>query len=337
MMPLERLQSYVRGHLWRDTAHPVEIAMPTAPPCIGLALGGGGGKGGAHLGVLAVLEELGLPIDMIAGTSAGGAVGVLYAAGFSLAEIEEIFRSTALRRIATPDPTRTALLGARKREQLLQNLLGERTFADLRFPCAVVATDLVSGRVVVINEGPLVPALLATTALPGIFPPVVRGTELLVDGGILNNLPVDVAEMLGAQRVIAVELNNSDDFELPLSVPTNPVARLTLAPRQFAIASRSLSLMMNHMTALRLERHPPVLLLRPDVNHIATLDMTHPDEGRRIGEIAAREATATLLALRDWRLAPLPPAPVAPSKRPSFPWYFGERRQSAQQHEQMNG
>ena len=290
-----------------------------APRRLGLALGGGGGKGGAHLGVLAVLEELDVPIDVIAGTSVGAAVGVLYAAGFPLDQLERIFHAFALRRIATRDPTRMGLLGARKREALLRELLGDRTFADLRIPCAVTATDLVSGRVVVITEGPLVPAIMASTAIPGIFPPVVRGAELLVDGGVLNNVPVDVAEALGAQRVIAVQLADAPPrFELLAPTPDTPLARLMLAPRQFAIANRALALLMAHATELRLAQHPNTLRLRPDVSHIATLDMTRPAEGYRAGAAAARAAAADLLALRAWRLGGTHPA-GAPHPHPGTP------------------
>lgn len=309
MFSLDAVWDTLRSRTRRDQT----ARTSAAPPRLGLVLGGGGGKGGAHLGVLTVLEELGLPIDLIVGTSAGAAVGVLYAAGFSLDAIEQFSRETALRRIATPDPTRTALIGARKREALLTGVLGDRTFADLRIPCIVIATDLASGRLVAIDEGPLVPALLATTALPGIFPPVVRGDDVLADGGILNNLPVDVAEQRGIDRVIAVELaDRQAGFELPVVIPPNPLARLTLAPRQFAIASRALALMIDQATAFRLAQYPPALLLRPEVSHIATLDMSHPDEGRRAGETAARTVLAELETLRDWRTAPPPPVAAPP-------------------------
>ena len=276
-------------------------AQPDAPRRLGLVLGGGGGKGGAHLGVLAVLEELGVPIDIIVGTSVG-ALGVMYAAGVSLADLERFFRQTELRRIAAADPLRAGLIGPRKREALTVELLGERTFADLPIACAVIAADLVSGREVVLDQGPLVPALLATTAIPGVFPPVVRDDELLVDGGLLNNLPVDVARRMGAQRIIAVQLSE----DLPgFALPTDPAAavtRLTHWPRHLAVLRRSLDVLMAQAD-LRPLQHAPALLLRPDVRHIATLDMTHPEEGRRAGEDTARAAAAELLALREWRLS----------------------------------
>ncbi|GAB4432798.1 MAG: patatin-like phospholipase family protein [Chloroflexi bacterium OHK40] len=298
-------------------------APPPAPPpprLLGLALGGGGGKGAAHVGVLQVLEELDVPIDVIAGTSAGGAVAVMYAAGIDFATMREVFRTMSLRRIALPDPTRTGLIGQRRREEILRALFGTRTFADLRIPCAVTATDLVSGKLVVIREGPLVDAVLATTAVPCILPPLVRGNELLADGGILNNLPVDVAQSLGAQRVVAVELNDAvASFSLLSPPATNPLARLMVAPQQLAVANRALSLLINHATALHLQANPPDLLLSPPVVDIPTLDLSNPEKGQQVGMETARAATDALLALRSWRQEPEPPPAPAPAPEPARP------------------
>lgn len=304
------------------------LQPPTAPPeerRLGLALSGGGGKGAAHIGVLQVMQELEIPIDLIVGTSAGGAVAVLYAAGFDLPAIQEVFRQSALRRIATPDPTGTGIIGQRRREELLRRLLGDRTFADLRIPCAVVATDLVSGELVVLREGPVAPALLATTALPALFPPVPYGDMLLADGGILNNLPVDVAYEMGAQRVIAVDLRDANaDFSLRPEENDNLFARLMFAPKQFAVAQRALSLLMAEATELRLQQYPPDLLIQPDVSSIATLDLTTPEKGFAIGVEAARELAGELTDLRLWRKGTqlaAQPRPARPPRQPTLPAY----------------
>lgn len=304
------------------------LQPPAAPPeerRLGLALSGGGGKGAAHIGVLQVMQELEIPIDLIVGTSAGGAVAVLYAAGFDLPAIQEVFRQSALRRIATPDPTGTGIIGQRRREELLRRLLGDRTFADLRIPCAVVATDLVSGELVVLREGPVAPALLATTALPALFPPVPYGDMLLADGGILNNLPVDVAYEMGAQRVIAVDLRDANaDFSLRPEENDNLFARLMFAPKQFAVAQRALSLLMAEATELRLQQYPPDLLIQPDVSSIATLDLTTPEKGFAIGVEAARELAGELTDLRLWRKGTqlaAQPRPARPPRQPTLPAY----------------
>jgi NTE family protein len=284
----------------RERIH--QPAVPSAERRLGLALSGGGGKGAAHIGVLQVIRDLDIPIDLIVGTSAGGAVAVLYAAGFDLPAIQDVFRQSALRRIATPDPSGTGIIGQRRREEMLYRLLGQRTFADLSIPCAVVATDLVSGEMVVLREGPLVPALLATTALPALFPPVPYGDMLLADGGILNNLPVDVAYELGAQRVIAVDLRDAQaGFSLQPEENDSLFARFMFAPKQFAVAQRALSLLMAEATELRLQQYPPDLLIQPDVTSIATLDLSTPEKGYAIGLAAARELAGELIDLRLWR------------------------------------
>ncbi len=252
-------------HAWPGTAdsdccdaqQPIE-----APRQLGLVLGGGGGKGGAHLGVLAVLEALDVPIDIVVGMSVG-ALGVMYAAGLSLVGLEQFFRDTELWRIAAADPLRAGMIGPCKRAALTARLLGDRTFADLPMPCAVVAADLVSGHEVVIDRGPLVHALLATTAISGVFPPVVRGAALLADGGLLNNLPVAVAARMGAQRIIAVQLaSDLPAFALP-TAPASGWARLTCGPRHFAVLSRALAVLLAQAD-LRPNQHSPALL-RPDV------------------------------------------------------------------------
>ncbi|NJN16101.1 MAG: patatin-like phospholipase family protein [Oscillochloris sp.] len=287
-----------------------EPQQPQAPESrrLGLALGGGGGKGAAHLGVIQVLEELHIPIDLLVGTSIGGAVAIFHAAGLSDAEVRDIFRNTELRRIAVPDPTRTGLIGQHRRAEILKSLLSDRTFADLSIPCAVVATDLITGTIVVINEGSLVEAILATTALPSLFPPVVSGERVLVDGGVLNNLPVDVAVQMGADKVIAVELNDAvASFSLLPFEAENPISRLLLAPQQLSIANRSLSLLINHATRLHLEAFPPALLISPQVSDIPTLDTTNPERGQQAGIMAARATASKLLELRSWRTDSAPP------------------------------
>lgn len=272
---------------------------PRGPRRLGLVLSGGGGRGGAHLGVLAVLRALRVPIDIIVGTSVG-ALGVMYAAGLSLDTLDRFFRATQLRRIASADPLRAGLIGPRKREALTVELLGERTFADLPIRCAVVTVDLVSGREVVLDSGPLVPAMLATTALPGIFPPVQYGGAVLVDGGLVNNMPVDVAERLGAQRVIAVQLAEQlTPFHL--AAPRRGVWKHLQSPQHLAILSRAIAI-LRAQTNERLACHVPTLILRPELRGLSLLDMAHPDIGRWAGELSTFHHLDELLALRAWRL-----------------------------------
>jgi NTE family protein len=272
------------------------------PPVLGLALGGGGGKGGAHLGVLAALETLGLPIDRLAGTSIGGLIGVLYAAGHGVDAIERAMSGQSLWRLFGRDPDQLGLSGNAQLRALLTALLGERTFADLAIPAAVMTTDLVTGRAVLLDRGPVVEAILATMALPGLLPPIERDGQLLADGGIVDNLPVGAARALGARKVIAVALDAAGvDFALE---PVREGLLGWLAPqarRPLALADRGLTLLLAQQTRHRLERMPLDLLLTPRVANLGTIGMAQLAEGRAAGAAAAREALGALHALRAWR------------------------------------
>ena len=171
---------------------------------LGLALGGGGGKGSAHIGVLRVLEQLEVPIDAVAGTSIGGIVGALVAAGYRSDEIEVAFRSAKLHRILELDFANFGVLGTTKMAAMLREMLGDRQIGDLAIPYAAVTVDLVSGKEVHLTAGPVVEAALASAAVPGIFPPVRINDAILIDGGLFNNVPVDVARHLGEYHLHGV-------------------------------------------------------------------------------------------------------------------------------------
>jgi NTE family protein len=268
---------------------------------LALILGGGGARGGAHLGVLAIMEEVGVPIDLMVGTSIGGVIGVLYAAGYSVAAIAEALGRKTLWDVLGPDPSGQALLGSRRLRALLLQLLGRRTFADLTIPCMVVATDLTTCREAILAQGSLVEALLATTALPGLFPPVERAGSLLVDGGLLNNLPIDIARRWGAKKVIAVNL---DVVERQFS-PTDAIAPAwhwpdPLPRAAIASADRALRLLLAQLTTLHLAQMPADVLLEPAVAHVGTFSMGQFAAAQVAGESAARAAREQLAALRAW-------------------------------------
>jgi NTE family protein len=215
-------------------------AQPAARPRIGLVLSGGGARGVAHVGVLRVLEEMGIPIDAIAGTSMGAVVGGLYASGMSAGDIEALLDSVDWADAFSDRPARAGLNFRRRREdrdylvrlplgfrdghfllpsgliqgQKLTQLLrrntlqvsGVQDFDQLPTPFRAVATDLETGDTVVMRDGDLTTALHASLSAPGLFAPVERNGRLLVDGGIANNLPVDVARAMGVDRLIVVDV-----------------------------------------------------------------------------------------------------------------------------------
>jgi len=179
-------------------------------PPVGLVLSGGGARGLAHIGVLRVLEREGIPVDYLAGTSMGGVIAAGYAAGMSSYDLErESLAATQKRhmvRLVDPGLPNGGLIRGERVLAFFKQEFGEKSFSELRLPLAVVAVDLNSHQEVVLREGPVALALRATTSLPGLFMPVQMNGWRLVDGGVLNNLPVDVVIGMGAEVVIGVDI-----------------------------------------------------------------------------------------------------------------------------------
>lgn len=211
-------------------------------PKIGVALSGGGVRGLAHLGVLQVLEEAEIPVDIIAGTSMGGIVAGLYAAGVSVQDLIAFGKRTGIIDLASPDLKWRGLFGHEKMADLLTDLLGREdvVFEELDIPAAVVSADVETGELVILDRGPLIPALMATSAVPIVFSPVYHQGRWLVDGGVLNNFPVDVVRRMGADKVLGV------------NVP--PSVQLSLEDEEMAegLSLRGLRFLGNHIPDWRL-------------------------------------------------------------------------------------
>jgi len=177
---------------------------------VGLALGGGAARGLAHIGVLEVLEREGIPVDIITGTSAGAAVGALYAQGKDASLIKGLAldmdwkRRASMVDLALP---RTGFIHGKRIKGLLESILGgDMQFGDLRVPFACVATDIMTGEEVVINQGSVVEAVRASISVPGIFTIARWRGQYLVDGGLTNPVPVSVLKEMGADFIIAVNV-----------------------------------------------------------------------------------------------------------------------------------
>jgi NTE family protein len=243
----------------------------SSSPTIGLALGGGGARGLAHIGVLQVLEREGIPVHVLAGTSMGGIISAFYASGMTPAEMEaEVLRVRARRnQIKLLDLTviGSGLVKGKRVQNYLSELIGsETTFADLKLPIAFVAADLTTGLEVVLNQGRVVDALRATISVPGVFEPVVSGESRLVDGGVLNNVPVEVTRSLGADIVIAVDVvpnfqQTSGRLSPMLAYPLKP----GVVPRSFWELIQVEMIMISALTHLRIRCTPPDVLINPDL------------------------------------------------------------------------
>lgn len=188
---------------------------------IGLALGGGGARGLAHIGVLKVLAKAGIDIDMIAGSSMGSIIGACYALGKEMEEVEKIILEfTSKRKIASLIDfgfSNGSVMKGKKSYDFLASYIGDATFAKSNIPFSVVATNLNSGEEKIFNRGKIMDAIKASSCVPGIFPPVKIGKDYFIDGGVVNPTPVDVVKEMGADVIIAVDLVMSKhvNFENP--------------------------------------------------------------------------------------------------------------------------
>ena len=238
---------------------------------LGLALGGGGARGLAHIGVLKVLDREKIAVDVIAGTSMGGIVGALYAAGFSGERIEaEILRLSRSRlelvKLIDLRLGAAGLVGGGRITEMLTSLLGaDLTFADVRIPFAVTAVDILTGREVDLCEGKVVESVRATMSVPGVFSPVEIGPYRLVDGGVLNNVPVDLALKLGADAVIAVDVLPNFRANQPGQPPVVEPIQAAGLPVQISNIWHVVLVMMAALTEFRVKEAPPDLMIRPDV------------------------------------------------------------------------
>jgi NTE family protein len=275
---------------------------PASP--IGLALGGGGARGLAHVGVLKVLEREQIPVGAIAGTSMGALIGAAYAAGFPVARIEteilRLARLTSLIRLADRIPTLRGLFSGNRMKQYLGEQFGTRKrFEDLPIPFALTTVDLFSGRELVIQEGPLVPALRATMSIPGVYEPVELGPYRLIDGGVLNNVPCDIARHLGGVKLIAVDV--LPDFTR--NVPGEPIQVPNLTPPLFPVVARDvwqvIFLAISALTEKRLREANPEVILRPTLAADITLlfGFTRAEEIIAAGEEAAERALSQIRTL----------------------------------------
>lgn len=184
----------------------LQASVGNGRPRIGLALGGGSARGFTHFGVLSVLEEAGIPVAVVAGTSAGSLMGAFYSAGMPLPLIDELAQQMSWRRAIRLVLSTNGFISLEPMAVWMRETLGELHFEDLAIPFACVATDVHTGQTVVLNSGPLAPAVQASCSVPGIITPVLLHGRLLGDGGITNNVPVSVARQLGADYVIGVDI-----------------------------------------------------------------------------------------------------------------------------------
>ncbi|MCD4707398.1 MAG: patatin-like phospholipase family protein [Candidatus Sabulitectum sp.] len=301
----------------------------SAPPGrIGLALGSGSARGWAHIGVIRALEEAGINVDCIAGTSIGALVGAVYASG-RFAELEKAVLQLERKQILLFSDIilpKSGLIDGRKISNLIQQHVLDTPIESLPLPLCIIATDLTTGREVVLKDGDISEAVRASVSIPGVFTPVRKEDRLLVDGGLVNPVPVSIAREMGADFVIAVDLScgvitgkkqdaffpvdkdrkpetdNSTTIDRASALLNEKLRMLDLSPLRYIRQKRekdslpgiidvlmtSVKIMQSRITTVNFETDPPDVLIQPNLGHINFMGFYHAEEIIAEGYRAAR-------------------------------------------------
>lgn len=195
------------------------FSMTPQPIRVALVLGSGGARGYAHIGVIKILQQAGVPIDLIVGASAGSLIGALYAESADAQRLEDIMLSTDLRSFVDINlkPAQSGIITGSQERRFLENNLKARRFNDLKIKYVAVAAKLLNGQSVALSQGDLITAIQASTALPGLVRPVHLGDMVLVDGGAVDPIPVAVAQRYHPKIIIAVDVSEPLSTQLPSS------------------------------------------------------------------------------------------------------------------------
>jgi NTE family protein len=285
----------LRDHLWRE----VRRAPAGARPRVGLVLSAGSLRGVAHVGVLQVLVNAGFPIDVVSGTSMGSVVGAFYAGGTSLKRMWEIASNLHVESGSDLSARHLIslilfdrLLSSEKTEKMIRREINGKTFEQLKTPFACVSMDVYTGEAIIFRDGDVATAVRASMNLPGIFQPLEYRHRFLVDGGVVDYIPVDAARLLGAEWILASVTEN--DF-----TATRPKSVLESLEQVIDIRGAYLS---------REQRRQANFLIEPPVGDISMFDEARTKEALEKGVIAAAKrlipAEESLILASIPRLAP---------------------------------
>jgi NTE family protein len=283
----------------RELSRPLNVVESKRMPPIGVALGGGFARGIAHIGVLKVLEEEGIPIRMIAGTSVGALIGAAYCSGLTIAELEDVAHRVRFTTFARWTLSRCGFATTDRMVSFMTRTLKVKTFEELHIPLGVTATDFNTGEAVVFRSGPIIDPVRASCSYPGMFLPVMIRGRWLVDGMLSHPVPSRPLREMGAERVLAVHLKGQ--------------WAKTTAPRHlFDVIGQSFAIAQDRMSPVW--RSAADLVIEPDVAGYDYDDFKRADELMRVGELAMRRA---LPEVRKWMEDPLVTTDV-PVKTPAM-------------------
>lgn len=255
-------------------------------PKIGLALGSGGARGFAHLGVLKVLSDEGIPIDMIAGSSMGALVGCLYGTGIDLDRFYKFSISFKRKYFLDFTVPKMGFISGKRVKEFIRLFTHNKNIEDLQLPLAVVATDLMTGEKVVFKSGPAAEAVRASISIPGIFIPEKIGGRILVDGGVADRIPVSVVKEMGADIVIAVDVSGVEKNAEIDSI--------------YDVIMQSIDIMQNEL--LRYREVASDVMIRPQVGRFSSRAFTNIEEIIKIGEDEAKKQIGPIRdAIGRWK------------------------------------
>ncbi len=294
-------------------------------PRIGLALGSGSARGWSHIGVIQELSRMGIHPDILCGTSIGALVAATHACGH-LQELESWLRQLSMRemiKLIDLSLVRGGLIEGNRLIQALCRFIDDIDIASLPMPYGAVATDLTGGREFWFRDGSLLTAVRSSTAIPALFPPVTHQEKWLIDGGLVNPVPVSLCRAMGADIVIAVNLNSelvgnrvrgeSRKKRLSSAIPQSPLLQNILTalspikermdamtleysenekrtPNIFEVMTGSIDIMQDRITKSRLAGDPPEVLISPHLAHMGLLEFDRADEAIEEGVLAVRSA-----------------------------------------------
>lgn len=255
-------------------------------PKIGLALGSGGARGFAHLGVIKVLRAEGIPIDVIAGSSMGALVGCFYGAGLDIDRLYKLSRAFKRKYYLDFTVPKMGFIAGNRVKELIRVFTKGKNLEQLDIPVAVIATDLMTGEKVIFHEGPIADAVRASISIPGIFVPEKQNGRLLIDGGVIDRIPVSVVEEMGADIIIAVDVS--------------PVKATTEITTIYDVIMQSIDIMQMELVANREVRSD--IMIRPRVEMFNSRAFTNIEEIVSIGEEeAAKHIPRIKELLSNWK------------------------------------
>lgn len=245
---------------------------------VGLVLSGGAARGFAHLGVLKVLQENEIPLDCIAGTSVGSIIGALVSGGYRWDRIFELAKNLKWKELVSPTLSGMGLVKADRMEKFVREMLGDISFDDLEIPFRAVAVDIARAEVVVFDSGSVARAVRASSSVPGIFEPLMDDERALVDGGVMNNLPCNLVQEMGAEKIIAVDLNaHRASAHMPVNL--------------LDVSYRSFAMLLNNSSIEG--REDADILIQPELWTFSYHDLSQADglfeKGVEAGEKALRQ------------------------------------------------